>query len=95
MPIQIMHNTSGETCPVFVCDHCGEIISNAELGVAVYPAFSDQFASPRFAHRGSCHNAVEHGMPLGGWQPLTYFLHWLINNCSFAPLDQEPYHIGE
>jgi hypothetical protein len=92
MPIQIIKNENGETCPVVVCDFCGGIIANAEEGCAIYSCKIPSV--PKFSHRGECHNSLEIDMDFGGWQPLEYFLHWLTQNCSFKPLSQDPYSIG-
>lgn len=90
MSIQIIKNANGETCPVVVCDLCGEVISHVEDGCVLY---SGGFPSvPKFSHRGECHNLLEIGMT-GGWQPLEYFLHWLTQNCAFHPLTGDPYGI--
>lgn len=91
----VLYIQQGESCPMFICDACGEIIEQCNEGVAVYPEHGldngSSFA-PKFAHRGGCHTRIESdGSGDGGWQPLEYFMYWLAHNCKYRPLKQAPY----
>jgi hypothetical protein len=56
MPLQI-HYHEGQFCPVVVCDHCGEVISNAREGNYQWQASLSSEVPPApiyFTHKHCC-----------------------------------------
>jgi len=98
----VMFLQEGQTCPMILCDYCQKPIEDINDGVTVYPDhdFEDGVTFiPLFAHNGKCHEAIEENNDNietgnGGWQPLSYDIHWLLKNIKFKPLEKEPYSLG-
>lgn len=88
---------NGRGCPVVFCDHCGEIIEDARIGMVLYDrrfdAEGDQ-TQPIFLHKGKCDAAVKEKHQMSGWAELQTFLMDLTHNIGITPRKLSE-HLGE
>lgn len=80
----------GRNCPVFVCHACGDPITDASLGAAVF-RLGVEMSDVLFAHKGACHRTVEGRLGTGGaavgWEELSNHLHQLVFNSGMCISD--------
>ena len=80
-----------QSCPMFSCDSCGELIRDAAMGVAVsslgVPEASVSVV--KHAHKGACHRAVEAEFSSPGWDELRQHVAYLVHNTKTTADDHE------
>lgn len=78
---------SGRSCPVLLCDICGERIENLGLGAAVFPRTTaeDELREVLHVHKRACHDAAERqlaGLKGAPWQELQDHFIYLVSNSG-------------
>lgn len=85
-----MLDKEGESCPVLICDTCGEPIDKWKSAAAAYDLSAAKLAVVSIYHKGNCDPGStgrrEESAML--WMPLDQYLSWLINNNKWGILNE-------
>lgn len=76
-------------CPVFVCDVCGDMISDLYEGAAVFSMAGkdNSKGDVQHVHKDKCHDISEERIgELAGWQELSAHFVWLGYNIGMNPV---------
>lgn len=82
--IKILH-ASQRTCPIVVCDICGDMISDVLEGAAVFGCRGEENAKSEVlhAHKGKCHDKAEERFGQNaGWDELGRHLYLICLNTG-------------
>lgn len=75
-----IHLIEGRYCPLLTCDACHRRITNAALANVVFDMNARPSSTPRFAHKGVCHDSIDNDIrKAGGFPGWEECRHWFVN----------------
>lgn len=76
----------GRTCPIFVCDICGDMISDVNEGAAIFSCSGNENekTAVMHAHKSACHEKAEAQFSNDGWDELARHIYLLGLNTGLT-----------